>query len=129
MTLYILYTLLEEWRDGEYVITWEGEPVASVKTAWRKLRTDAGLDARVQPTRCRHTLARRLRAHSVPRYEVSAFLGHRLGGMTITDIYAVADPAYMLASREAVEKLLQAVLAPAANASIEVGVRAISSAG
>lgn len=107
-----LSAMIETWREGEHVITWEDDPVSSVKTAWRSLRADAGFDKRVQPTSFRHTLGRWLRANSVPPYEVSAFLGHRLPGMTVTDIYAVADPLYMLASREAVDKLMRAILAP-----------------
>jgi hypothetical protein len=37
-------------------------------------------------------------------------LGHRLPGVTVTDLYAVADPNYMLASRKALDVLLHAIL-------------------
>ncbi|MDE1571213.1 hypothetical protein [Aquabacter sediminis] len=49
---------------------------------------------------------------SVPPWEVAAFLGHRMPGLSVTEVYAHADPAYMAASREALQKLVRAILAP-----------------
>ncbi|WP_425107235.1 site-specific integrase [Ancylobacter sp.] len=87
-----------------------GEVLGSVKTAWRTLRKDAGLDDKtVQPTSFRHTIARWMRSHSVSPWEVAAFLGHRMPGYSITEVYAAADPLYMAASREALEKLVRAI--------------------
>ena len=99
-------------NETDAVVSGDGEALASVKTAWRTLRKNAGFGKDVQPTSFRHTVARWLRANSVPPWEVAAFLGHRMPGYNITEVYAHADPAYMAASREALEKLVRAILAP-----------------
>ena len=48
-------------------------------------------------------MARWLRKQSVPAWEVAAQLGHRRPGMTITEIYAPYDPAYLSASTKAID--------------------------
>ncbi|MFG1413993.1 site-specific integrase [Xanthobacter sp. VTT E-85241] len=100
-------------EDGDALVSPNGAVLASVKTAWRTLRANAGFGQDVQPTSFRHTVARWMRANSVPPWEVAAFLGHRMPGYNITEVYAHADPAYMAASREALQKLVRAIYAPA----------------
>lgn len=99
-------------EDGQALVSPDGTVLKSVKKAWRTLRDNAGFGKDVQPTSFRHTLARWLRAQSVPPWEVAAFLGHRMPGYNITEVYAHADPAYMAASREALQKLLLAICSP-----------------
>jgi integrase len=88
------------------VILYEGRNVAAIRTSWRRTRTRAGLDSQVQPYSLRHTVARWLRANSVPVWEVAAQLGHSIQTHTITERYAPYDPAYLKASTEAIDRLL-----------------------
>ena len=70
---------LTPWLDqaeGPHFVAWHGRRLKSIKTAWRKLRDDAGLDARVTPYSIRHTMARELRRRRVPLEQRQAFLGH-----------------------------------------------------
>jgi len=89
-----------------YLITYRGRPVKSLKVSWRKLRDRAGLDGSVQPYSLRHTMARHMRASSVPAWEVASQLGHRKSGMSITETYASADPNYLLQAVAAIEDYL-----------------------
>ncbi len=88
------------------VILYEGKKVAAIRTSWRKARENAGLDGEVQPYSLRHTVARWLRAHSVPVWEVAAQLGHSIQTHTITERYAPYDPAYLKAATAAIDTLL-----------------------
>jgi integrase len=88
------------------VILYEGRNVAAIRTSWRKTRKSADLDSQVQPYSLRHTVARWLRANSVPVWEVAAQLGHSIQTHTITERYAPYDPAYLKASTDAIDRLL-----------------------
>ena len=81
-------------------------PVRSVKKAWRQLRTNAGLDATVNPYSLRHTMARWLRAQSVPAWEVAAQLGHKQRDVSTTEIYAPFDPSFLRNACRAIDELL-----------------------
>ena len=89
-----------------YVVGLSEQPVVSLKTAWRTARRKAGLDNQVNPYSLRHTMARWLRQQSVPAWEVAAQLGHRHPGMTITEVYAPHDPAYLSAATRAIDDFL-----------------------
>ncbi len=106
---------LRAWhrQDGGegFLIRYHGKPVASMKTAWHRLRDSAGLRndelGDVTAYSFRHTTAWWCRSQGVSKWEVDALLAHSKG---TTDIYADADPTYMQASRRAVEKLFQQVV-------------------
>jgi integrase len=88
-----LLTTLQGAPEGP-LVTWRGQPIASFKTAWRKLRKDAGLGQDVVPKTIRHTMATELRAAGVPEAEIQGFLGHRaFGGKT--EVYAKYRPDYL----------------------------------
>ena len=89
--------LFKELKDAKrtYAVEFRGEPILSTKTAWRKLRKDAGLDNAVQPYSIRHTVARELRRRAVPGDQISVILGHRPEGTSRTDlVYAPYAPGY-----------------------------------
>lgn len=92
--------------QGGYLISYHGKKITSVKQAWRHLRAAAKLDKQVNPYSLRHTMARWLRAQSVPAWEVSAQLGHKQSGMSTTEIYAPFDPAYLGQSVTAIDVFL-----------------------
>jgi integrase len=84
---------LTEAAEGP-LVAWKGKPVASIKTAWRRMRADAGLEAAVVPKTIRHTMATELRAAGVPEAEIQGFLGHKaFGGKT--EVYAKYRPDYL----------------------------------
>lgn len=101
---------LAEQPKCEYVVSYKSAPIVSTKKAWRLLRTAAELDDRVQPYSLRHTMARWLRAQSVPAWEVAAQLGHKQKSVSTTEIYAPFDPAYLSNSVVAIDDLLSQVM-------------------
>jgi integrase len=65
-------------RDGtlpEYVVEWQGKPVASVKTAFASAVARAGLEEAASPHVLRHTAATWLMQRGVGIWEASGFLG------------------------------------------------------
>ncbi len=95
---------LSEISESDHVINYKGRSVKSIRTTWNKTRKMAGLDSKVVPYSLRHTMARYMRASSVPAWEVSAQLGHKQLAQSTTEIYAPFDPAYLLRTTEAIEK-------------------------
>lgn len=79
--------VLRAWaKDGH-------KPVASNKTAWRKLRTVLGLSDDVFPKTIRHTVATWLYSNeSVPERQVVEMLGHEGQLKRTTKLYAKYDP-------------------------------------
>ena len=57
-------------------------------------------------------MARHLRASGVPGWEVAAQLGHKKRDLSITEIYAPFDPAYLEKSVEAIDDFLRDLLRP-----------------
>ena len=105
--------LIEDRRSTAtcpYIVSYKNTQVTSVKRAWRLLRDAADLDDQVQPYSLRHTMARWLRAKSVPAWEVAAQLGHKQKNMSTTEIYAPFDPAYLEHSTRAIDELLGLVM-------------------
>lgn len=76
--------------------------IKSIKTSWRKLRSDAGLDADVVPYSLRHTVAVALRKAGVPEWECQGFMGHRTAGTT--ERYAKFQPDRVSASVKAIDE-------------------------
>lgn len=88
-----LRPMLLEAAEGP-LVAWRGKPIASFKTAWRKLRARAGLGDEVVAKTIRHTMATELRAKGVPEAEIQGFLGHRaFGGKT--EVYAKYRPDFL----------------------------------
>lgn len=87
------------------VIAWRGKPLASIKTAWRRLRTRAGLDAGVIPYLVRHTMATEARAAGAPPWEIEGWLGHKRPGTS--ERYAKFAPDYLGATASVVDAYLR----------------------
>ncbi len=87
----------------DHVIAYNGRPVSSIKTAWRILRIEAGLDDRVNPYSFRHTMARELRARKVAAEEIDIMLGHLPPGNKTSLIYAPYAPDYCQGAVEAID--------------------------
>jgi integrase len=93
------------------VVSFHGERVKSIRTAWRLARKRAGLDDKVQPYSLRHTCARWMRQQGVDAWQVATQLGHKLEGMSTTEIYTAYSPEYLREACAALEKLWEAVQA------------------
>jgi integrase len=90
------------------LVQWRGKPIASFKTAWRKLRDRAWLPAAVVPKTIRHTMATELRAANVPEAEIQGMLGHRAYGGK-TEVYAKYRPDYLGEATAAIDKYMDRV--------------------
>lgn len=101
-----LRSIIEGTDEGHF-ITYRNKPVKSLKGAWRNMRNKAGLDKAVNPYSLRHTIARHLRASGVDSWQVSQQLGHAKQGLSITEVYASADPAYLKESVDAIDEYLE----------------------
>jgi hypothetical protein len=67
-----------------------------MKTVWNNARERADLDHRFQPQTLRKMMAKELRRAGVPKWDVSAMLGHSAGGSDVTeDHYAQFEPEYL----------------------------------
>lgn len=78
--------------------------LGDIKKAWGTARAAANLPAHFQPKILRHTVASELRKRGVPGWEVSALIGHSRGeAQATTAVYAKFDPAWMTASRTALD--------------------------
>lgn len=89
------------------MVQFRGKRLLRVKSSWETARQGLAEDA--NPYSLRHTVARWLRAESVPVWEVAALLGHKMPGHSVTELYAAADPQHMMATKEALNRLLRAV--------------------
>ncbi|WP_262363465.1 site-specific integrase [Xylella fastidiosa] len=88
--------------DSGPLVHWHGKPIASFKTAWRKLRTRAGLPKDTVPKVIRHTMATELRSAGVAAQDIQGMLGHRAYGGA-TDVYAKYRPDYMADAVRAID--------------------------
>lgn len=100
-------------RKTPKVIMFRGREFKRLVSVWDKAKTRAGLKGRVNAYSLRHSAASHLRAEGVPPWEVSAQLGHKLEGYSMTERYTHLDPSYLKASSEALGRLLRFVLTPA----------------
>lgn len=87
-----------------HILTWRGQPLGSMKTAWRRLRQRAGLDDGLIPYHVRHTMATEARKAGAVPWEVEGWLGHRRPGST--ERYAHFSPDFLGTTVSAVEAYL-----------------------
>lgn len=105
-------------KKRKYAVEYHGQPIARVKTAWRRLRAAAGLDAKVNPYSIRHTVSRELRHRGVPGDQISVMLGHRPNNASRTDlVYAPYAPEYCREAVAAIEAVHVDVMAEIARQS------------
>lgn len=98
-------------RDTPRVLMFRGRTLGRLVSVWPKVKERANLPGRVNAYSLRHTVASYLRANRVPPWEVSAQLGHKLEGYSMTERYTHLDPTYLAESAKALDGLLSAVLA------------------
>lgn len=86
--------LMREAAETDYVIEWAGKPVKSIKNAFRRAVSDAGLGKEVTPHVLRHTAASWMAEAGVPMSEIAAVLGHSDSRIT-ERVYAKLSPTYL----------------------------------
>lgn len=78
-----LVSLLESWKradaesGSEYVVSYKGKPVRSVRTAWNTTLREAGLGRHIRPYDLRHGFATEAIASVADYGTVAALMGHR----------------------------------------------------
>lgn len=98
---------LENAAEG-HLVQWKGQPVDSFKTAWRRMRRDAGLGPDVFAKTIRYTMATELRAAAVPDAEIQGMLGHRAYGAK-TETYAKYRPDYLGAACVEIDRYMHSL--------------------
>ena len=86
--------LAKEAAETDHVIEWAGKPVKSIKNAFRRAVSDAGLGKEVTPHVLRHTAASWMAEAGVPMSEIAAVLGHS-DSRTTERVYARFSPTYL----------------------------------
>lgn len=86
--------LVREAAETDHVIEWAGKPVKSIKNAFRRAVTEAGLGKEVTPHVLRHTAASWMAEAGVPMSEIAAVLGHSDSRVTEKH-YAKYSPTYL----------------------------------
>ncbi len=70
---------LRRWKEHnnacDYVVEWSGQPIKSVKTAFKSAVRLAKLDGKITPHTLRHTAATWLMQSGVDKWEAAGFLG------------------------------------------------------
>ena len=90
-----------EKANTDYLVSWKGKPIKSVKKAFQRIRERTGLGPDLVPYTIRHTMATELRKRGVPAWEVAGFLGHKSEG--ITERYAKFSPDYLSQARRSID--------------------------
>lgn len=102
---------LRPWLDNAEpgpLVTWQGKPIESFKTAFRRMRRDAGLGPDVVAKTIRYTVASELRAMDVPDAEIQGMLGHRAYAGK-TEVYAKYRPGYLGKACEAIDEYMKSL--------------------
>jgi integrase len=87
--------------SSPYVIAYQGEPIASVKTAFNKAAARAGIPDCTSHT-MRHTAGTWMAQRGVPMWQVAGYLGHSVA--RTTELYAHHHPDHLKAAKAAMER-------------------------
>ena len=99
--------LFETWREEDLaqgisnLITFNGQPVHSIKTAWRTCLKHAGINRRIRPYDLRHAFGTELVANGADIGTIAKLMGHSSPAMLLNHYQYVMDSQKI----NAVEKL------------------------
>lgn len=96
-----------ESSESGYLIEFEGRPISSIKTAFRKAAKRAGLQG-VSPYTLRHTGATLLAGAGVSLWEIGGMLGH--SHQRTTEIYAKHTPEYLAGAAKGLDDLFGGIM-------------------
>ena len=95
---------LRRWHDKgiakQHFVEFNGQPVKSVKTAFKTAVALSGLKGKVSPHTLRHTAATWLMQIGVSTWEAAGFLG--MSEKTLRDVYGHHHPDYLHAAANAI---------------------------
>jgi integrase len=95
---------MRRWRDRgiihDHFVEWNGEPVASIKTALKTAVRLAGLTGKISPHTFRHTAATWLMLNGVNVWRAAGFLG--MSVETLDRVYGHHHPDFMSDGSEAI---------------------------
>jgi integrase len=95
---------LRRWHDKgiakQHFVEFNGRPVKSVKTAFKKAISISGLEGKISPHTLRHTAATWLMQVGVSTWEAAGFLG--MSEKTLRDVYGHHHPDYLQAAAKAI---------------------------
>lgn len=87
---------LRRWRDrgviAQYVVEWDGLPVKSVKTAWKRAVQLSGIKGRPTPHTLRHTAVTWLKQAGTSSFDVGQFVG--MSERMVEEVYGHHDPDF-----------------------------------
>jgi len=83
-----------------HFVEWQGAPIKSVKTAFKRAVSLAGLSGRITPHTLRHTAATWLMQRGVPIWQAAGFLG--MSAQILERTYGHHHPDYMRGAAEAI---------------------------
>ncbi len=96
------------------LLTVDGHPVGDLKSAWRRLRARAGLDAEVNPYSFRHTFAYWLKRAGIPTEQIGQYLGHKPARIfRSTGTYVGVEFESLAPAAAKIDEILARVLAAA----------------
>jgi integrase len=93
-----LAEMAKGWEDGP-IFKAGDRRLTSNETIWNRIGKSV---PGATPYVLRHTVATEMRRQGVPHWDVSGYLGHKLGG--VTERYAHYDPMYMRAAADAMDR-------------------------
>lgn len=85
---------------SSHFVEWQGAPVKSVKTAFNRAVSLAGLSGRVTPHTLRHTAATWLMQRGVPVWQAAGYLG--MSAEVLEQTYGHHHPDYMRGAAQAI---------------------------
>jgi integrase len=106
---------LRPWLDRlmappDRYITWSGEPVGDIKTAWAVALKKSRLEGKVNRYSFRHGMARQLRLRGIHLDDIGTGLGHKhKGANATTAIYVPDDPTHLKKWAKAVEAVMKEI--------------------
>lgn len=90
-----LIPVFKEWKeldgDTQYLISFRGKPVQSIKRAWKSMLERAGITRRIRPYDLRHTFGTQLLANGADIGTVASLMGHSNPQMLLTHYQYVLD--------------------------------------
>ncbi|MDL1970681.1 MAG: site-specific integrase [Candidatus Desulfofervidaceae bacterium] len=78
-------------RDSEYIISYKGKPVKSLKRSWATAKKKAGITKRLRLYDLRHAFATYMIAHGADVKAVSDMLGHSNTEITVNRYYQLVE--------------------------------------
>ena len=100
-----LLELFKAWRredgDIEYLVSYKGKSISSIKHAWKSMLRRAEITRRIRPYDLRHTFGTELIANGADIGTVASLMGHSSPQMLLNHYQYVLDKQ----KKEAVEKL------------------------